>query len=551
LESAQRQLLEAIAQANGTPKLDSVSERFAAGVRSQGSPAGDDPLANFRSIAADPLWTGVLALNCAVDGNGMSPDLQMLLGGINGQLRAHHLGFERNRLTQVAGSEAAIQESSVFGAIVYPSATQPLPSPDTTDDFAYEVENLTVVFANSKIQTFNVVAGLTINKLFGRAVSLAEGSPGVASNTLSIPGRYQVQDGVGTVTFRTSQPYLYRFPIPPQTARVLDRILFDRATLVPVSRAGGGSPAGSPTVASPADGLVRSRFTLGGALWFSPEPFALAKGLDLFSFGEPGSPAGGLSLDGLTVDIAFALDAEGALEPGSKHVTGDLSRLVPAATPGAIRPGSLLHSLPLQVSRFLVQESGFTASSLGASPVHVLQLEGAAHPGGSPSTTGSPSIRAAAPPPNVTTVPQYGLELDMPLGSLGALSSVHVGLMAKLILGWGASRVVPETDAACVLVQLPQVFAGYGGFELQGILKTTFGDANLLRVDLESGPVYAVLFNNIQLSVLGYGFPPGVVIDFLIFAGAAGSGASTNDTNLAWFLGASQPTPASPTAGAA
>jgi hypothetical protein len=60
-----------------------------------------------------------------------------------------------------------------------------------------------------------------------------------------------------------------------------------------------------------------------------------------------------------------------------------------------------------------------------------------------------------------------------------------------------------------------------------------------------------VLFNNIQLSVLGYGFPPGVVIDFLIFAGAAGSGASTNDTNLAWFLGASQPTPASPTAGAA
>jgi hypothetical protein len=102
--------------------------------------------------------------------------------------------------------------------------------------------------------------------------------------------------------------------------------------------------------------------------------------------------------------------------------------------------------------------------------------------------------------------------------------------------------VVPDSDAAAVLVQLPQAMAGYGGFNLEGILKTTFGDANLLKVDLESGlPVYAVLFNNIKLSVFGYSFPPGVLIDFVIFAGQPESNQSTNTSNIAWFLAATQP----------
>ena len=128
----------------------------------------------------------------------------------------------------------------------------------------------------------------------------------------------------------------------------------------------------------------------------------------------------------------------------------------------------------------------------------------------------------------------------MPLGSLGLLSSVSVGLMAKLVIGWGPSRLAPDTDAAAILVQLPQAFAGYGDFQLQGILKTVFGDANLLKVDLAHGEtVYAVAFNNVQLSVLGKTFPTGLVVDFLIFAGSTpGSGNARNDNNLAWFLGA-------------
>ncbi|MGH6692366.1 MAG: hypothetical protein ACREF4_16990, partial [Gammaproteobacteria bacterium] len=94
---------------------------------------------------------------------------------------------------------------------------------------------------------------------------------------------------------------------------------------------------------------------------------------------------------------------------------------------------------------------------------------------------------------------------------------------------------------AAVLVQLPQAMAGYGGFNLQGILQTTFGDANLLRVDLPRGPVYAVLFNNIKLSVFGFSFPPGVLVDFTIFAGQPDVGQAANASNIAWFLAATQP----------
>jgi hypothetical protein len=512
--------------------LDGTRQQIAIALAAADAPGttGEDPFANFRAIADDPAWTGLIALNCAIDGNGMPADLQMLLGGINGQLRAHHFGVQSNKLS-VENGAATIEESSLFGLISYPSSIQPAPSPDTVDDFAYELELLTVLFANSKIQDFKVRVGLTINRLFGREVMLVAGpastTPASPHNTLEINGRYQLQDDIATVTFSSSTPFYYEFPVPEGSARVLRQIAFDRASLVPIS----SDPA------SPGGTRVKARFNLAGAVWFNPAPFAQAPGFDLFSFGtEPLDEMDrGLALDGVAVNIAFTLDPAGGIE-GHRTVTGDLSGITLAGSRKATRTGSLLGSMPLQLAKFLSSDQGFTASSLGASPVHVLQLEPAAI---SASPTASPSLTPVGAPPNVTVAPQFGLEFDMPLGSLGLLSSATVGLMAKLIIGWGPSRLVPDTDAAAVLVQLPQVFAGYGGFQLQGILKTVFGDANLLMVELDDGStVYAVLFNNVQLSILGKTFPSGLVVDFLIFAGSNPANPARNDNNLAWFLGA-------------
>ncbi|HYK02931.1 MAG TPA: hypothetical protein VE974_14315 [Thermoanaerobaculia bacterium] len=527
----------------------------AAPTGSVSSPGGGDAFANFRQLIADPSWTGILALNCAIDGNGMPPDFQMLLGGINGQLRAHHLGVARNRVRRVPGASVSLDESSLFGVIHYPAELQP-PPPVSSAPLDYEVETLTVVFSNSKITNFNVVVGLTVNQLFGREVELLApgGSIASPSNTLEIAGQYQVRGGVGVVLFNTSEPFVYLYPIPEGATRVLDRVVFESASLTPIS-----------SVQSSPDGTtaIDARFALAGGLWFQARPFPASGELDLFSYGHTDSPNGGLGFSEMTVNIAFTLDAEGAMTSGSKQVTFDPSPLQVSASPAAVRPGSLLDALPLQLSSFLYSDSGLSTSALGATPIHVLQLE-------APERSASPAISPeevelifppasflpernvalvrspASPPavpgqsPNVTAAPQFALEYDLPLGSLGSLSSVNAGINAKLLVGWGPSRLVPGSDAAAVLVQLPQLSAGYGGFELQGILKTTFGDANLLQVDVDGRPVYAILFNNIQLSIFGFTFPPGLIIDFLIFAGKPSETAATNTSNIAWFLGARQ-----------
>jgi len=516
LAATQEILLNALAQAGMHSPADSP-------------PGPTSPFAFFRQIATDPSWTGVLALNCAINGNGMPLDLQILLGGINGQLRAHHLGIQSTPLSAASPvSSPGAKSSSLFGVIHYPStaAQEALPPPD--DGLSYEIEILNVVFSNSKITQFHVVAGLTANELFGRPVELTGYSPHYSpANTLSIPGQYQMQGAVGVVTFATATPFVYAFPIPEGATRVLQQIVFDSASLVPVSS----------TVVSAGTAVV-CRFQLGGGLFFNAEPFPNT-GIDLFSYGNG---TNGLPFANLTVEVAFTLDVNGVAQ--DKKVSFDPSLITVTPSITAMREGSLLYSLPLQISSL---DSGTALQSLasGSTPLHVLELEG--HPGELVTpvtpTVASPQT-APGSWPYVTNAPAYALEFDLPLGSLGSLSDVHAGIMARLLLGWGPSQLVPDADAAAIVVQLPQLSAGYGGFNLQGILKTTFGDANLLKVDLPNGPVYAMMFGNIKLSVLGYTFPPGYTINFILFAGTPEQGGSTNTSNIAWFV-AAQPPPAS------
>jgi hypothetical protein len=76
------------------------------------------------------------------------------------------------------------------------------------------------------------------------------------------------------------------------------------------------------------------------------------------------------------------------------------------------------------------------------------------------------------------------------------------------------------------------------GFNLQGLIKTTFGDANLARVDLpDASSAYVLLFNNVALSVLGIQFPPKVIVDFVLFSDPKNPGTGS----MGWSLAATQP----------
>jgi hypothetical protein len=480
-----------------------------------------DPFGDFRRIAHAPGWTGILALNCRIDGNGMPLDIQMLLGGVKGQLRAHHFGIDVNKV-QGDSTDAELSQSSLFGVIYYQNPTEFSSPPPQLPELDYEVETLAVVFANSVITQFAVQVGLTINQLFGRQTNLVSASsPAPPPNTLLISGQYQKQGEIGTVTFSSDRPFSYEFPGKNGATRVIQEVQVTNASLVPVSS----------TIESPGT-LIKASFSVGGQVFFAQDPFPNSDGLDLFSYGTSGATGAGMSFSGLTADISFVLDPAGKMDPASKTVAANLSRLTFNPTVQSIRPNSLMGALPLQFSRFVYAEDGITQSSTGTTPVHVLQLEGSGQHSGSPSPP--------ATSPYGTSSPKYALEYDLPLGSLGSLSD-GVAIMAKLLLAWGPSQVVPDNDGAAVLVQLPSLSAGLFGFTLQGILKTTFGDANLLKVDLASGEsVYAILFNNIKLSVFGFSFPPGVVTDFTLFAGTQDSGAPRNTSNIGWFLATHQ-----------
>lgn len=479
------------------------------------------PFTLFLQLLDDPDWTGTLVFGAQAQAQSLPPDLQMLLGGIDGPLRAHHLGVQGSRVAPSGSSSAfSVMSSSLFGVIDYQRTASATPA--TLD---YEVETLIVVFADASVAQFNVTVDLTLGSLFGRQMRLLSPfeSPGVSPNSVRASGQYQLIDGVATVTFATREPFVFGIPpcespAGPLPTRIVEQVVITGASLAPVQRS--GSPA-----------IVQARFALEGEVWFNPAPFPSAPELDLFSYGTPGA---GLPFSGLDLAVAFEILADGTV--ADKKVTLDYSQLTLTPTPEILRCASLLWCLPLRLSAFRWSETGLSASSLGAQTLTVLDLDVAT---GTPQSTGT--LASTRPSPLSTSQPMFVLEYDLPLGSLGALSSANVELSASLYVGWGPSALTPANDAAALLVKLPQLSGGYGGFTLQGVLKLTYGDANLLQVDVKPNErVYALLFSNIQLSLFGFTFPPGVLVDALVFAGQPQSNSPSNGNNIAWLVAAKQ-----------
>jgi len=491
----------------------------------------DDPFGDFRQLAADPAWTGMLAFNAPINGNGMPSDLQMLFAGIDGQLKAHHFGVRMNRIRETTEPAPVpdISESSLFGVIYYghgeaaarPPLVQVSPADPDQPDYVFTVEELAVTIANSAVTQFHCRVGMTIEKLFGREVTLAGvGNPAdVPANTVVVAGQYQRHGAVGTVTFNVSEKGAFLFNPDGGRVRVLESFGVTGASLVPVT-------------SQDTDKTVRSNFTLAGALAFAPDPFPGIKGLDLYSYGLGDAGAvEGVRIRGLSFAISFKLDATGKRD-GPTTIAPDLTGLLAADNRLAQRKSALVRMLPLKLSAILHDPDGIDPKTLGAMEVNVPELMNAAVPQPGPGNGSTLTTQVAY----VTSKPQYALQFAFPLGSLGALADGHASLDASLVLAWGPSTFTPDNDGAAVFVQLPQVTAGAFGFNLQGLLKTTFGDANLGMVKVNDQSVYVLMFNNVALSVLGITLPPKVITDFILFADAADPGGS----NLGWSLAAMQ-----------
>ncbi len=471
-----------------------------------------DPFEHFRELAHRADWTGMLAFNCLLPGTGMPEDLQMLYAGIEGQLRAHHFGVELNRITRGKGA-AEITESSLFGAIYYQGTPKQV---EPTQNFEFTLRELEVTIRNSAVTEFHATVLLRADELFGREVTLSPATD--PPNTITLAGQYQRHGTVGTVTFALAEPQkaVFEFfgtdlPAPP--VRVLEAMSVTAASLVPVTTS-------DPPKAKATEGQVKAtkitaQVALEGGLSFAKAPIPGAPDLDLFSYGDPdGGP--GVGFSGFGLQISCTIYSDGSKSPTT--IKPDLSAVVLRDLgKDARRTEGLVSKLPLTLKGLLHdEEGGLDPSKLGALPVNVIELAG---PGGRTASS-----------------PHYALQFSLPLGTLGGLADAHASLEATLVLGWGPSTYTPDDDGIGVFVQLPFVSAGAFGLDLQGLLKTTFGDANLMRVKTKE-PTYVVLFNNIAISVLGMKFPPRVIVDFILFAGPNTGGTG----NLGWSLAAVEP----------
>lgn len=467
----------------------------------------NDPFKNFRdTILNDPTWTGFIVFNCPVDGSNMPPDFQILFAGVEGPLTAHHFGVDLNQIGSQS-AEPQINKSSIFGVIYY---TDPGSSGPPYPTYEFITKELIVVFQNSTIIDLQAQVGMMINELFQRSVYLqgeiANGDNGVIEpNTFYIQGQYQKQGEDGTVTFTSTKSHTYAFNPGSNYTRVLDKFVINGASLVST----GDVSQGTNTI-------VNSRFAVNGALFFSNPIVPGTEQPDLFSYGTENQ---GLTTTGLAFNISVTLDENGQAIQSSRTVTLDTSNLTVQSNAAAIRPNSLLKSLPFKLSELAQADEGssLNLNKLGQ-VVNVLQLS--SYP---------------------TDAPIYALKYDLSLGTLGGLSDGHASIDSTMVIAWGPSSTTPDNDGVIMYIQLPEASAGFKGFNLEGIVKTVFGDANLMEVmitdeDGSQRPVYVILFNNVAISILNWKFPPGIIADFILFADPNNGSGS----NIAWNIAAAQ-----------
>jgi len=506
-------------------------------IRNARKQGGSGPFRHFLDLLVDPAWTGFLVFNAPIDGRRMPPDFQMVLGGIDGQLRAHHFGAETSRLTQKDGLPA-IDRTALVGVFFHLEAPFGIHE-DTA--YAFRTTKLMIEIRNSTIQQFTAQVAVTLNQLFDRPV-LGDGSlPGDNPNTLRIDGTYQVIDGVGRLLFDAGSDRSFRFQLTGADIRVLEEFGLSGASLCPI--AGGVEGKGDADKVT-----VRSRLALDGELVFAKAPFPTPAGrvpLDIFTYGvEENGRLRGLPVKGLALDMEFALGPNG--REGGIAITPEFADLVATDNVARRRPGGFAACLPMRLTGFLSGKAALDAVKRSGKAVGIPDLVASTPLAETPAREGLNTVPVLNA---VTSTPTFALTFEMPLGSVGDLADTGVGLTCGMILGWGPAAAMPEADGLALYVQLPSLVGGLVGFNLQGLLKTTFGDANLAVVPYAppgGGPerqVYVLLFNNVALSVFGITLPPKVVTDFILFADPRPDEPSRRgNSDIAWSLAATQVT---------
>ena len=463
---------------------------------------------NFKQIATDPSWNGVIVLQADLAANDLPPQIQGLAAGIEfAHFTAHHFGFSVSRVVvdQASGVITLDGPSSMFGLIDYTNPAyalnlaagvnpdQPIPV-QTTNDFDFSVLQLQSLFENSRLSDFKSNVQLTANRLFGAPVlaTYSNGQPAPA-NGVVLDGSYIDQNGVGVYVFQQTQANLFTLDSNLLPALLFSRVQFN--TLGP--RDGGAS--------------VASRFLIWGNFDFAQLNDQAGALLDVLSFGSPPGtfPAAlgaGLAFSNLAIDMSFAKATPNAVSYALD--TANLAYDLNASQP---RDESLFKGFGLQLKSFISAQDK-TPADYGFLPV-----------------SSGLSLRQLGKR-------WFGVVYDVTLGGPGALASA-AGFSSSMLLAWAPDSAASDSTHGLFMgLSLPGAAPGAKLFSLQGVIKVAVGAIALLRQPVPGAKAgdppffYCLRLDDIGIKIFGIvKLPPDATIQFFLF------GDPSNTGSLGWY----------------
>ncbi|MCX8477836.1 MAG: hypothetical protein MT490_18775 [Sphingomonas sp.] len=427
-----------------------------------------------QTVLDDPSWSGIIALNALVPLSGLPEQMRALAAGIDpAAFQAHHVGVSVTPVTPGATTFTAAP-SSIFGLIDYED-NAPLTSGDA---YAFKVNTLKVLIANSQVAGFSSHVELLVNKLFGEPATQI----GAPDNNLGFDGYYQKTGDtsgsgkeVGTYRFVTAGPTAYAV-----SSAVLDQVAITGATFVTLP----GTTDDNP--------IVNATFLLNGAIAFLPQ-----KGFDLFSYGPEQATQTieqGLSYRALSIDMRFD-----EATPYYRTFAFDAAALVVDPATSLARSASLVSHFPMKLTGLVQGLGSVTPDSLGFMPVD-MPIQGAK-----------------------LSPPWFGLRFDLDLGTPGALAAA-TGFSAGLLLAWAPN---PSGASVYAGLSLPGVSGGQRAISIEGVLSLAFGGVSFVVAP----PTYLIQLSNIALKFLSVSFPPNGQVNMTLF----GNPAQQTSGALGWF----------------
>jgi hypothetical protein len=458
---------------------------------------------DFKTLAQDPDWTGILVLRATIA--DLPAELAGITAGVSSPSRfeAHHFGVNISQVELQDGAPQVTGPSSIFGLIFYvdPALVEPPIPPKPGVDYAFRLLELKALFENTAVKRFESQAQLTLNTLLGMPVTKMGGAAANPFNTLVLSGSFQSAGGQAVYSLSTDADATFQFG-----SNIVNKIELTGAQMVTRS-------LGPPVV---------SAFGLTGFVDFAVVKREVTDGktttytsFDILSFGSPDG-----STDMLRQGLSFsALDlvmtaGTGGQDPTLVPDIGGIRFDVATSTP---RDKSLFREFALTLEALVSGDKEHAPAAGGYLPVITdVALTG---------VDGSPWL---------------GLRYELDMGSPGRLAG-SVGLTSTLLMAWKPTSA-GATYEALVGLELPGTAGGAELLSLENVLKLSIGQLSLTLDpgdpgDPPSKPArpggFVLMMTEIALKFLGLlKIPPSGSTSFYLFGDPApGAGPS----GLGWY----------------